>query len=552
MKSLLRVSLLAAVALLLIVGLRQPTDVAGAAPIESWSNICSDSPGQTGYPVIGATGIYAPACSTCTGPDQAYESNTCGQTGSQALPTECDGTNPNNGQQVSCSGPLDCLPGDSCDTTQGCCVHWGSWDIMSNPGGAAGTCMPTGQACNYPSSDTCPTSYTATQWDADANSACDSGGSACNDANGVCSGPTDCCGTLECMGLSSSALGRCNTCSSKYGQACPPATGLSSCGQWSCDGKTCVPPCNYNSDCQSGYVCSPGDGGPGCCVNACSLVCDNYSSTTCTNNNNLQCPAGFMCNGSCCCPGVGGGGDGDGECEGEDQWGTPEDGTSCGSPEEFWSGECGDDDSYDYCDENGCCVDGGNGEYDPILIDVSGDGYSLTSAADGVRFDMAGDGTPVQMAWTSAGSDDAFLALDRNGNGIIDNGAELFSTFTPQPQPAKGSVKNGWAALAVYDLPANGGNGDGWIDAHDAVYSKLLLWVDKNHNGKSEPGELFGLAQLGIVRINLNYTLNNWTDAYGNAFRYRSSVVHQNPYPGENDWAYDVLLQAQRQKQKNK
>jgi hypothetical protein len=158
---------------------------------------------------------------------------------------------------------------------------------------------------------------------------------------------------------------------------------------------------------------------------------------------------------------------------------------------------------------------------------------------------MAGNGKQEQIAWTSAGSDDAFLTLDRNGNGRIDNGTELFSNFTSQPQPGKGSTKNGWAALAVYDQPENGGNGDGWIDAHDAIYPKLLLWVDRNHNGKSEPNELFGLAQLGVERISLNYTLNKWVDAYGNAFRYQAAVVHQNPYPGENNWAYDVMLQAQ-------
>ena len=113
-----------------------------------------------------------------------------------------------------------------------------------------------------------------------------------------------------------------------------------------------------------------------------------------------------------------------------------------------------------------CCSD----YYDPIIIDVSGDGYSLTSSAEGVKFDMSGNGQEEQLAWTSAGSDDAFLALDRNGNGKVDGGTDLFSNFTPQPQPAKGSVKNGWAVLAVYDQPENGGNGDGWIDAHDAVY----------------------------------------------------------------------------------
>jgi len=174
---------------------------------------------------------------------------------------------------------------------------------------------------------------------------------------------------------------------------------------------------------------------------------------------------------------------------------------------------------------------------------VDGDGYALTSAANGVMFDMAGNGKKVQIAWTSGGSDDAFLALDRNGNGRIDNGTELFSNFTPNSGGRQG---NGFIALAFYDQPANGGNGDGWIDAHDAVYPKLLLWVDKNHNGISEPSELFSLPQLGIQRISLDYALNNWTDAYGNVSRYRSTVVRQHPYPGENDWGYDVLLQSRK------
>jgi hypothetical protein len=192
-------------------------------------------------------------------------------------------------------------------------------------------------------------------------------------------------------------------------------------------------------------------------------------------------------------------------------------------------------------DENDCtcCTD----TYDPVIIDVKGDGYSLTSAANGVNFDMTGNGKDAQIAWTSAGSDDAFLALDRNGNGRIDNGTELFSNYTPQPNSTK-IPGNGWDALAVYDQPANGGNQDGVIDVHDAIYPKLLLWVDKNHNGKSEPSELFTLPQLGIVRIDLHYTLSKWTDAYGNAFRYRSAVVHKNPYPGEQDAAYDVILQS--------
>jgi len=229
------------------------------------------------------------------------------------------------------------------------------------------------------------------------------------------------------------------------------------------------------------------------------------------------------------CGGGGGGGDGGsgGDCDyGQECFGG--NGDECCYADSFGDPACG---VGVYCDNEYCCDPG----YDPIIIDVNGDGYSLTSVANGVMFDMAGNGEPVQMAWTSAGSDDAFLALDRNGDGRIDNGTELFSNFTPQPNTKSG--KNGWNALAFYDLPENGGNGDGWIDAQDAVYSKLLLWVDKNHNGISEPNELFTLPQLGVKRIFLKDTLTKWVDAYGNVFRYRARMVREDPYPEADQWA---------------
>jgi hypothetical protein len=171
------------------------------------------------------------------------------------------------------------------------------------------------------------------------------------------------------------------------------------------------------------------------------------------------------------------------------------------------------------------------------VIDVTGDGYSLTSPSAGVQFNMSGTGRKTQISWTSAGSNNAFLVLDRNGNGKIDDGTELFSNFTPQP--GTGSNRNGYNALAVYDERRNGGNGDGWIDSRDAIYSKLRLWIDRNHNGISEPSELYTLPQKGIKRISLRYEKQKWLDAYNNVFRYRAKVIDNG---GKDHWAYDILL----------
>lgn len=172
---------------------------------------------------------------------------------------------------------------------------------------------------------------------------------------------------------------------------------------------------------------------------------------------------------------------------------------------------------------------------------MAGNGFQLTNVANGVSFDLDVDGIKEHLAWTVANGDDAWLALDRDLNGFIDDGAELFGESSPQPLPLDGQRRNGFLALAEFDKPVNGGNNDGVISTADAVFPSLRLWQDLNHNGTSEPQELQRLTDVSLSSIDLSYKMSRRVDQYGNRFRYRAKV-RDSGASRINRWAWDVLL----------
>lgn len=175
----------------------------------------------------------------------------------------------------------------------------------------------------------------------------------------------------------------------------------------------------------------------------------------------------------------------------------------------------------------------------PIVIDMDGDGFALTNVAGGVLFEIVA-GRLELWSWTATGSDDAFLALDVNGNGRIDNGWELFGDYTVQ---ATGTERNGFTALALYDAADQGGNGDGAITNVDAVFSRLRLWRDISHDGISQAAELIDLSRAGVSQIGLTYEESSTIDGHGNQFRYSAQIVAESPVAST---VYDVFFLTNR------
>ncbi len=152
---------------------------------------------------------------------------------------------------------------------------------------------------------------------------------------------------------------------------------------------------------------------------------------------------------------------------------------------------------------------GGDGGGDsPLVLDINNDGViGLTNAEGGVQFDIDVDGVLEQTAWV--GTDDAFLVLDDNGDGLITDRSELFGDTD--------GFTDGFDKLSSFDS-----NDDGVVDAQDDVWSDLRVWQDVDHDGVSDAAELLTLEQLDIVSFNLTttqpaglYIEGNWISHVG-------------------------------------
>ncbi|CBL45948.1 Hemolysin-type calcium-binding protein [gamma proteobacterium HdN1] len=146
----------------------------------------------------------------------------------------------------------------------------------------------------------------------------------------------------------------------------------------------------------------------------------------------------------------------------------------------------------------------------PLVLDLDGDGVETVGADSDIYFDHSGDGFSELSGFVSP--DDGLLALDRNGDGFINSGQELFGNFTILQDGTRAA--NGFAALQEMDT-----NHDGVVDGQDGGFSALRVFRDSNQNGVTDDGELLTLEQAGVTSLSLGYTSQSYVDAEGNEHR---------------------------------
>ena len=162
----------------------------------------------------------------------------------------------------------------------------------------------------------------------------------------------------------------------------------------------------------------------------------------------------------------------------------------------------------------------------PILVDLDRNGFHLGEFNEGVWFDLLGVGEPRYIQWVAAGREDAFLMVDWNGNGLVDDGSELFGNGSRLWLEGGVLASDGFKALTQYDHPDLGGNADGMITSADDIWVQLALWVDANADAVCEPSEMRLLEEMKLDRFETAPKRRGQRDSNGNLMTYWS-------------WAYD-------------
>ena len=167
---------------------------------------------------------------------------------------------------------------------------------------------------------------------------------------------------------------------------------------------------------------------------------------------------------------------------------------------------------------------------DPLVVDLGGDGILTEGLSAGIHFDHEGDGFRELSGFVNA--EDGLLVLDRNGDGQINDGSELFGDNT---RLLDGTLAaNGFAALSEMD-----DDKDGVIDKNDTVFSQLRLFQDLNQNGQTDAGELFSLEEKRIAGLHIAYQDSSYVDKFGNAHRQLGSYMMED---GETRSLTDVVF----------
>ena len=179
---------------------------------------------------------------------------------------------------------------------------------------------------------------------------------------------------------------------------------------------------------------------------------------------------------------------------------------------------------------------------DPLIIDLGQDGFHMRSNRF-IHYDYDGQGIPTITQWVAPNGNEAFIFLDLNHNGLVDNGTELFGDTMLMLGTGQAAM-HGFEALAQYNNAVNGGNDDNNINYADAIWPHLKLWLDSDANGISTPDEIMSLYEANVSSISLQTKQSHRRDSNGNLFPFWSWAKNTETTGNSKHKVADVFFRA--------